>query len=141
MCFRLSLPYQTSLPSHRRAPKLALKTVAPWLQGILQSAWEAISTPRRFVKRDSARSFEDYAFANFGSAKHKLVKTDSAKSDPPGEVAIHVGLQQRTWADYLLCRSPKGLQPTFHPPSPPSNQILCLKPFLVTLKTGRFASD
>jgi hypothetical protein len=60
------------------------------------------------VKRDSARSFEDYAFANFGSAKHKLVKSDSAKSDPMVEVAIQVVGYKRTWMDCLFCLSPKG---------------------------------
>lgn len=61
------------------------------------------------MKKDSAKSFEEYAFANFGSAKSKLVKSDSAKSDGLGDEFDPASILggQKTWLDYLLCRSPK----------------------------------
>ena len=76
-------------------------------QGILQTAWEAISIPQKFVKRDSARSFEEYAFANFGSAKNKLLKTDSSKSDGLATDFDPIVGSRRTWLDVLLCRLPR----------------------------------
>ncbi len=75
----------------------------------MHSAWEAISSPPRFAKRDSARSFEDYASANFGSGRGKLLKTDSAKSDGPANNfdPSHIVGWQRSWTDFFLCRGPR----------------------------------
>lgn len=76
----------------------------------MQTAWDAIQSPRKFVKKDSARSFEDYAFANFGSGRRKLVKTDSTNSDGAAAANFdptHIVGGRRTWLDFWLCRSPK----------------------------------
>ena len=98
------------------------------LQGILHSAWEAISSPPHFVKRDSARSFEDYACANFGSSRGKLLKTDSAKSEGLANDfdPSHIVGWQRTWLDFLLCRPPRhksGSIPVFQKLGEPSARV------------------
>lgn len=74
---------------------------------LLHSAWEALSTPQMFSKRDSARSFEEHAFANFGtSGKRKLMKTDSARSETGNDRnSVEIVAGKRSWKDFLLCRS------------------------------------